>query len=187
MHLVILKAVEDGADPADTPIAAGTVLNGRLVALERNRTEDDHDATAHAEIVARRPAGRMVVDMELRGATLYSTLQPCGMCTMASIWSKVDRVVYGAGRDDVHPMYFEDRQIDTLTSSATPGGTISGSMINVCAKNAPGSTTVRTTTFPSRTKATREPMSSLRTIGNRLTEAACSGRMLGPSRSANRS
>jgi tRNA(adenine34) deaminase len=53
--------------------------------------------------------------MELRGATLYSTLQPCGMCTMASIWSKVGRVVYGAGRDDVHQMYFEDRHVDTLT------------------------------------------------------------------------
>ena len=52
--------------------------------------------------------------MELRGATLYSTLQPCGMCTMASIWSKVGRVVYGAGRADVHAMYFEARDIDTL-------------------------------------------------------------------------
>ena len=53
--------------------------------------------------------------MELRGATLYSTLQPCGMCTMASIWSKVGRVVYGAGRDDVHSMYFEARHVDTLS------------------------------------------------------------------------
>ena len=34
---------------------------------------------------------------------------------MASIWSKVRRVVYGAGRDDVHRMYFEDRHVDTLS------------------------------------------------------------------------
>lgn len=33
---------------------------------------------------------------------------------MASIWSKVGRVVYGAGREDVHRMYFEARAIDTL-------------------------------------------------------------------------
>ncbi|MGJ3627299.1 deaminase [Sphingomonas sp. MMS24-JH45] len=59
-------------------------------------------------------------ELELRGATLYSILQPCGMCTMASIWSKVGRVVYGAGRDDVHPMYFEARHVDTLSSSPTP-------------------------------------------------------------------
>lgn len=114
MRLVLAKAVQAGAHPSDTPIAAGIVLGGRLIALERNQTEQDHDPTAHAEIVAIRAAGGAIGDMELRGATLYSTLQPCGMCTMASIWSKVGRVVYGAGRDDVHPMYFEDRQIDTL-------------------------------------------------------------------------
>ena len=61
------------------------------------------------------PRGRSGVrDGKLRGATLYSTLQPCGMCTMASIWSKVGRIVYGAGRDEVHRMYFEARHVDTL-------------------------------------------------------------------------
>jgi tRNA(adenine34) deaminase len=114
MRRVIAKAIEAGATPADTPIAAAIVQDGRLIAVERNRTQEDRDATAHAEIVAIRAAGRVIGDMELRGATLYSTLQPCGMCTMASIWSKVGRVVYGAGRDDVHPMYFEGRQINTL-------------------------------------------------------------------------
>lgn len=33
---------------------------------------------------------------------------------MASIWAKVARIVYGAGRDDVHRMYFEDRNLDTV-------------------------------------------------------------------------
>jgi tRNA(adenine34) deaminase len=114
MQLVIAKAIEKGAQPSATPIAAGIVLDGALLSVERNRTEEDRDATAHAEILAIRAAGLVADQMELRGATLYSTLQPCGMCTMASIWSKVGRVVYGAGRDDVHAMYFEDRHIDTL-------------------------------------------------------------------------
>ena len=114
MRLAIEKATEDGRDPALTPIAAVIVRDGAPIAVARNRTEEDHDPTAHAEIVAIRAAGAKIADMELRGATLYSTLQPCGMCTMASIWSKVARVVFGAGRDDVHPMYFEDRSIDTL-------------------------------------------------------------------------
>jgi tRNA(adenine34) deaminase len=30
---------------------------------------------------------------------------------MASIWAKIGRIVYGAGRDDVHEMYFEDRHL----------------------------------------------------------------------------
>jgi tRNA(adenine34) deaminase len=33
---------------------------------------------------------------------------------MASIWAKIGRIVYGAERHQVHPMYFEDRHVDTL-------------------------------------------------------------------------
>ena len=36
------------------------------------------------------------------------------MCTMASIWSKVGWIVFSAGRNDVHRMYIETRQINTL-------------------------------------------------------------------------
>jgi tRNA(adenine34) deaminase len=33
---------------------------------------------------------------------------------MASIWAKIGRIVYGAGRDDVHEMYFEERDRGTV-------------------------------------------------------------------------
>ena len=114
MQKAIELAKTKGTDPSDTPIAAIIILGDKLLSAEVNRTADDNDATAHAEIMAIRAAGREYGDMELRGATLYSTLQPCGMCSMASIWSKVTRIVYGAGRDDVHKMYFEDRHLDTM-------------------------------------------------------------------------
>jgi hypothetical protein len=32
----------------------------------------------------------------------------------ASIWAKIGRIVFGAGRDDVHEMYFGDRHLDTV-------------------------------------------------------------------------
>ena len=105
---------QKGTDPADTPIAAILVRDGREVARGVNRTAECCDATAHAEIVTLRAGGAAVGDMRIEGATLYSTLQPCGMCTFASIWAGVSRIVYGAGRDDVHEMYFEDRHLSTL-------------------------------------------------------------------------
>jgi tRNA(adenine34) deaminase len=61
-----------------------------------------------------RRAGMRLGRAEFRGATLYSTLQPCGMCSMASIWAKIGRIVYGAERHQVHRMYFEDRHFDTM-------------------------------------------------------------------------
>ena len=97
-----------------SPIGCVIVLDGRVVAEGHNEVGLRHDPTAHAEMVAIRRAGAVLARDDLRGATLYSTLQPCGMCTMASIWSHIDRVVYGAGRDDVHRMYFEDRHLDTM-------------------------------------------------------------------------
>ena len=114
MRHALKVATEKGSDPSLSPIGCVIVMKGRIIAAERNHVAEDNDAVAHAEIEAIRQAGHAFDNGELRSATLYSTLQPCGMCTMASIWSKVGRIVYGAGREDVHQMYFEARHIDTL-------------------------------------------------------------------------
>ena len=114
MREALRVASSEGTDPSLSPIGCVIVRDGRILAAERNHVAEHRDATAHAEIEAIRAAGVAFENGELRGATLYTTLQPCGMCTMASIWSKVSSIVYGAGRDDVHKMYFEARHIDTL-------------------------------------------------------------------------
>ena len=110
-----LELARKGADtPGASPIGCVIVMNGEIVAEGHNEVGMRHDPTAHAEMVAIRRAGARLEHDSLRSATLYSTLQPCGMCTMASIWSHIDRIVYGAGREDVHKMYFEDRHLDTM-------------------------------------------------------------------------
>lgn len=115
MRMAIDVARSKGSHPSTSPLGCVIALDGKVIAAERNQTHEIPDATAHAEMTAMRRACESTGELELRGATLYSTLQPCGMCTMASIWSKVGRVVYGAGRNDVHPMYFEARHMDTLS------------------------------------------------------------------------
>ena len=114
MRRAIEIARSNGTDPADSLLGAVIVRDGREIAGEANQTDTLPDSTAHAEMMAIRRACETLDEAELRGATLYSTLQPCGMCTMAIIWSKVGRVVYGAGKADVHEMYFEARHTDTL-------------------------------------------------------------------------
>ncbi len=132
MRQALAVATEKGHDPALSPIGCVIVLDGQVIAAERNHVDEHQDSTAHAEMEAIRAAGRGRASGELRGATLYSTLQPCGMCTMASVWSKVGRVVYGAGREDVHEMYFEARHVDTLafiTDAYREDVTISGGVL----------------------------------------------------------
>lgn len=114
MQHAIDLAKTKGTDPSNTPIAAVIVLNGKVLAAEVNQTAETGDATAHAEIMAFRAAGKNHRNIDLKGATLYSTLQPCGMCTMGSIWAKIGRIVYGAGREDVNALYFEGRQLNAV-------------------------------------------------------------------------
>ena len=114
MRKALALAKTKGHDPSDTPIAAIIVLNGKQIGAATNQTIETYDATAHAEMLAIRVAGKALKNMDLQKATLYSTLQPCGMCSMASIWAKVGRIVYGVGRDDVHRMYFEDKHLDAM-------------------------------------------------------------------------
>lgn len=114
MQRAIALAREGAAGDGKNPIGCVIVRDGKIIGQGCNEVDLHHDATAHAEIVSIRRAGQSLQSHELRGAVLYTTLQPCGMCTMASVWAKIGRIVYGAGRDDVHPMYFEDRHLDTV-------------------------------------------------------------------------
>jgi len=114
MRRAIALAREGKALPGKNGIGCVIVRDGTVIGDGCNEVGLRHDATAHAEIVSIRRAGQKLQSDELRDAVLYTTLQPCGMCTMASIWAKIGRIVYGAGRGDVHPMYFEDRHLDTV-------------------------------------------------------------------------
>jgi tRNA(adenine34) deaminase len=114
MARAVTMAREGERTRGASPIGCVVVLDGRIVAEGHNEVGLRHDPTAHAETVAIRRACAALEQDDLRGATLYSTLQPCGMCTMATIWSGIGRIVYGAGRDDVHRMYFEDKHLDTM-------------------------------------------------------------------------
>lgn len=106
MRKAIEIARSKGSNPSTSPLGCVIILNGKIIAGERNQTEELPDATAHAEMMAIRRGCEDTGEMELRGATLYSTLQPCG------VYDGLDLV--DAGRDDVHAMYFEARHVDTL-------------------------------------------------------------------------
>ncbi|KAF1932459.1 cytidine deaminase-like protein [Didymella exigua CBS 183.55] len=54
-------------------------------------------ATLHAEISALENAGRLPASV-YQGATMYTSLSPCDMCTGACVMYKVKRVVIGENR-----------------------------------------------------------------------------------------
>ncbi|MFB9725062.1 nucleoside deaminase [Haloechinothrix salitolerans] len=90
------------------PFGALVVRDGQLVSTGTNRVTLDHDPTAHAEVVAIREACRKLGTFDLTGCELISSCEPCPLCVSASLWARVDRVVYTADRYDAAKAGFDD-------------------------------------------------------------------------------
>ena len=80
----------------EVPVGALVVRDGVVLGEGWNRPIGQHDPTAHAEIVALRAAAAADGNYRLGGATLYVTLEPCPMCTMAMVHARIARLVYAA-------------------------------------------------------------------------------------------
>ena len=91
-----LREAELAYNLGEIPIGAIIVdESGSVVASGYNLRESEHDATAHAEVVAIRRACQRLNRWRLNGLTLYVTVEPCPMCAGAIIMSRLTRVVYG--------------------------------------------------------------------------------------------
>jgi tRNA(adenine34) deaminase len=92
-----LNEASRAPEHGDVPVGAVLLdANGDVVAADHNRREERSDATAHAEMLVLSARSRQLGDWRLTGHTLVVTLEPCAMCATAAVWSRVDRIVYGA-------------------------------------------------------------------------------------------
>lgn len=98
------KAIEEAKNSASSDsYAIGAIvvgINGEIISVEYTSTFETNDATAHAEVNAIRSACKKLNNRYLLGCWLYSTLEPCPMCTSAAIWAKMDGIVFGATKED---------------------------------------------------------------------------------------
>ena len=95
MRLALEEARRAAAE-GEIPVGAVLVKDGKVIAAAHNRRENDHDPTAHAELLCLRQAAAVLQDWRLRGCTLYVTLEPCPMCAGAMVMSQLSDCVWGA-------------------------------------------------------------------------------------------
>ncbi len=93
------------------PFGAVIVRDGRVLATGVNRVTANCDPTAHAEVSAIRAACAAVGDFHLKGATVYSSCEPCPMCLSALYWANVARICYGNTKEDAKAIDFDDQFI----------------------------------------------------------------------------
>jgi tRNA(adenine34) deaminase len=80
----------------EVPVGAVLILkNGKMIKAH-NLKESEHDATAHAEILAIRKASQSNNTWRLLGAKLYVTLEPCPMCLAACQQARIEEVIFMA-------------------------------------------------------------------------------------------
>ena len=80
----------------EAPIGAAVTRGGVVIASAGNRTRQDNDPTAHAEIVAIRAAAHSLGNHRLTDCDLYVTLEPCAMCAGAISHARVRRLYFAA-------------------------------------------------------------------------------------------
>jgi tRNA(adenine34) deaminase len=95
MEMALVEA-RAARDRGEVPVGAVAVSGERVIGRGRNRTVELQDPVAHAEILALREAARALGSWRLLGVTLYSTLEPCAMCSGACVLARIERLVYGA-------------------------------------------------------------------------------------------
>ena len=115
MRLAISVARENVERGTGGPFGAAIfeTVTGRLVSVGMNSVVRLNNCTLHGEMVAFMMAQQRVGSYTLKSAALprhelYTSCEPCAMCLGTTLWSGVERVVYGATREDATILDFEE-------------------------------------------------------------------------------
>jgi len=116
---IALRQAEIAVSHGQTPFGAAVVdANGNLVGEGHNRVRAEQDPTAHGEIVAIREAWhRLGAWQKLAGGTVYSSCEPCLLCSFVITQIGFGRVVFAARGTDV-PGYKPLLDADLLKAAA---------------------------------------------------------------------
>lgn len=83
----------------EVPVGSVIVHKDKVIASAFNRKNLDNIATYHAEILAIEEACKVIGSWYLDECILYTTVEPCMMCTGAIIQSRIKKIVYGTNND----------------------------------------------------------------------------------------
>ena len=90
-----LKEAHKAFNKDEVPIGCIIVKEGKIISKSYNKKEKNKIATHHAEILAINKACKKLKTWHLEDCTLYTTVEPCLMCSGAIIQSRIKKVVYG--------------------------------------------------------------------------------------------
>jgi tRNA(Arg) A34 adenosine deaminase TadA len=94
---IALQEARAAADRGEVPVGAVVVSpSGEVISKASNRTRENNDPSAHAEMLTIRAACAILGQERLVGYDLYVTLEPCAMCAGVIAAARIRRLYYGA-------------------------------------------------------------------------------------------
>ena len=111
MRRAIELSLQNVAVHGGGPFGAVVVQDGVIVGEGWNQVTANNDPTAHAEINAIRAACRKIERFDLRGASIYTSCEPCPMCLAAIYWARLDAIFYANNKLDAAAIQFDDNFI----------------------------------------------------------------------------
>jgi tRNA(Arg) A34 adenosine deaminase TadA len=82
------------------PFGCVILKEGEIIGEGWNSMDRDHDPTAHGEVVAIRDACRRLETLDLSGAELYTSCEPCPMCVSVIYLTGIAKLYYAAAAED---------------------------------------------------------------------------------------
>ena len=85
---------EEAAAKGETPVGSLITKNDEIVCEATETSKNKHDVSCHAELEAIRLAVKKLKTNDLSGCVIYSTHEPCIMCSYAIRFYKIKKLVY---------------------------------------------------------------------------------------------
>ncbi len=103
-----IKLAQKARDNGNHPFGAILVdEKGEIVLKAENNVVTEKDCTGHAELNLMRKASKKYDGDFLAKCTLYTSTEPCPMCSGAIFWGNVRRVVYGLSEKGLYDIVGE--------------------------------------------------------------------------------
>lgn len=110
MQLAIDEATKGNKIKGKYPIGAIIVKGDKVIAKSSNGLPNNVDPTAHAEVLVIRKAAKKLGTRYLTDCILYTTNEPCAMCSGSMVWANMVGVVFGASVKDLENFWKEKRK-----------------------------------------------------------------------------
>ena len=105
------ESIRNGNHPFGAVLADS---KGNIILRSQNSVATTKDATGHAETNLMRQASISYSREYLETCTIYSSAEPCVMCSGAIYWAGVKRLVYGLSEKKLFIMTGSDSTNETL-------------------------------------------------------------------------